>query len=78
MATVAADVEERRQLAVPRACNNYRDLADGGGEEARLRDLSHVARVLSGSGEDLLTLTAQDFRIGIPGPGQRPLHAREL
>src|SRR3954447_4713934 len=76
MSPVPADVEERPQLAVPRACNNYRDLARRRREEsARVSDLSQVARVLPGAGEDSLALAAKNVRIGIPGPGQRPLHA---
>src|SRR6266516_3976764 len=75
---MAADVEEGPKLSVTRACNHYGYLAGGGREEARLRDLSRMAHVLPGPREDPLTLTPQDFGICVPGPGKRPLHAREL
>src|SRR5439155_17504643 len=58
---VPADVEKGSELAVPRACNNNRDLAGGGREEARLRDLARVAHVLPGAREDSLALTPQNF-----------------
>ena len=76
VSAVPADVEERPQLAVTRACNNYRDLAGSRCEEASgFPDLSQVTRVLPGAGENPLALAAQHVGVGIPGPGQRPLHA---
>src|SRR4029077_2370924 len=71
VSAVPAAVEEPPQLAVPPACNNYRDLAGRRSEEAAgFSDLSQVTRVLPGAGENPLALAAQDIGVGIPGPGQ--------
>jgi hypothetical protein len=76
---VPAHVQERAQYAVSRACNQYGNLAGGGGEVGTgLRDLACMTDVLPRTREDALALAAQDIGIRIPAPGQRPLHGCEL
>src|SRR5215831_13661873 len=76
VAAMAADVEEGSDVSLARACNNYGNLAGGGGEVgAVLRKLSRVAGVLPGVREDALAFSAQHFGVDVPRPWQRPLHA---
>src|SRR5882724_10209906 len=56
VSAVAADVEKCPELAVPRACNHYRDLAGPRCEKACLHDLSRVSHVLPRAREDPFAL----------------------
>jgi hypothetical protein len=76
---VATDVEEATQLAVARTRDDDGNLAGGRGEIGPvLGDLSRMADVLPRARKDSLSLTAENVGVGIPGPGQRLLHGREL
>src|SRR5207249_5735636 len=76
---MTADVDERTQDAVARACNHYGNLSGNGREErALLRDLAGMADVLPATREDARTLAAQHVGVGVPAPRKRSLHGCEL
>ena len=74
-AAVAADVEERAQLAVACARDDHRRLPRAPREERpRLGKLPEMADVLPRGAEDPLLLAAQDLRIRVPAIRKRRLH----
>src|SRR5581483_4733546 len=78
-AAMAADVQERAQLAVARAGDDDGSAPGMGREERpRLGRLARVADVLPRRAEDPLLLAAQDLRVGVPRVGERRLHGPNL
>ena len=79
MASMTAHVHEGTEPTVARACNHHGDLTGRRGEVGTVvPDLSCMADVLPRVREDPLAFTTKDLRVGIPRPGESPLHAPEL
>ena len=77
-AAMAADVHERTQHVVARACHDDRRAARVTGEvHARLRELPDVPGVLPRVAEDPLLLAAQDLGIRVPAVRERAAARRE-
>ena len=73
---MAADVQQRVQLAVAVARDDDRDVADAAREEvARLRSVLDGAGVLPAVPEDPLLLPPQQLGVGVPAPRQRALRS---
>ena len=73
-AAVAADVQQRVQLAGAVAGDHDRHVADAAGEEvAGLRGMLGGASVLPAAAEDPLLLPSQQLRVGVPAPRKRAL-----
>ena len=71
-AAVAADVDERAQLALPVAGDEDRHAAGVGREvRARVGDLVGAAAVLPGAREDQRPLAAEHLLVAVPGERER-------